>query len=150
MCRYHTWRADALEQSVLEQTKMALEQGSTVLPPATDTSYHSSETARGEKRLEGRFIKALESAAAGIISLEHMRTILGEIDSQRSVLRGEGGAHGSLWEASIQEGGAPVLQKWASLDKETLGHLVHTLVSRVVVSDDSVHVTFVQEESDHD
>ena len=146
MCRYHTWRADALEQSVLEQTKTALDQGSTSLSTATNTSRLSSETARGEKRLEGKFTKALESAAAGTISLEHMRTILEEIDTERSILRREPGAPNSWWEAPAQEDGEPIIQQWASLDKATLGHLVHALVSRVSVADDSAHVTFIQEE----
>ena len=142
MCRYHTWRCEALERVVLEEAREALEQGRVSLLSAGDAaSQRRSEAERKLIGMERQFLKALEATAESIISLGRLRPVLAEMDAQRSAMESSLALQGPGAEALAQGDVALLLKEWDSLDGDTLGYLVRALVSRVSVGDDSAQVT---------
>ena len=141
MCGYHTWRSDALERSVLDRIKDAIEQGRITTPANAPAPQRRSEADRNVKRLERQFIGALEAAAAGLISLDRLRPILEEMDSQRSLLNDNTQSQNPGIEALARGDASVLLQEWDSLGKDVQSYLITSSVSRVSVGDDSVDVT---------
>ena len=141
MCRYHTWRSEVLERRVLDQAKEALENGEAKLHLSEAAFQHMPNAAKSGERLDAQFLKALESAAAGVTSLERLRSILEEVDGQRDVLPWVVSSEGPLAEAIASGDHSSLLQSWDSLDKDTAGRVLRALVSRVEVGDDSVQLT---------
>ena len=141
MCGYHTWRSEDLERNVLEQAKEALESGRARLHPSESAPRWRLDVEKGAKRLDAQFLKALESAAAGITSLERLRSALEEVDAQRDALGGGLSSESPVAKAIASGDPSSLLQSWDSLDKEATGHILRALVSRVSVGDDSVQLT---------
>ena len=139
MCGYHTWRSQALERIVLGQAREALEKGTPLSLPESG-SQRQLDAAKSLKRLEAQFLKTLERAAAGIVSLERLRSAQEEVDAQREVLTGEHPSQSSLADALARGDVSSVLREWDELDTDTLGQIVRALVSRVSVEDDAVQV----------
>jgi site-specific DNA recombinase len=146
MCGYHTWRSEDLEQKVLEQAKEALERGEARLQPFESAPRNRLDVEKNAKRLDAQFLKTLESAAAAIISLEHLRSSLEEVDVQREALSGLHMSEGSVAKALASGDSSSLLQTWDSLDTNTASHVLRALVSRVSVGDDSVQLTLNQGE----
>ena len=144
MCRYHTWRSEALEEYVLEQVRDALESGKTRLQPV---DYQpNAKAAKGVKLLETQFLRTLERAASGAISLKHLRLGLEEIDAQREALKKDSAPHPDLTEAIAGGDASRLLSNWDSLDRDAIGHIIRAMVSRVSVGDDSDHVMLTLKE----
>ncbi|MFH1560359.1 MAG: recombinase family protein [Chloroflexota bacterium] len=141
MCRYHTWRSNDLERRVLDQVKEVLEKGEARLRLSESAPQRRLDAEKNAKRLETQFLKALESAAAGITSLERLRFTLEEVDAQRSTPMGDLSPENPLAEAIASGDPSSLLQSWDSLDKDTVGHMLRALVSRVTVGDDSVQLS---------
>ncbi len=144
VCRYHTWRSEALEEYVLEQVRDALESGKTRLQPV---DYQpNAEAAKSVKRLETQFLRTLERAASGAISLKHLRLGLEEIDAQREALKKDSAPHPDLTDAIASGDASRLLSNWDSLDRDAIGHIVRAMVSWVSVGDDSDHVMLTLKE----
>ena len=144
MCRYHTWRSEALEEYVLEQVRDALESGKTRLQPV---DYQpNAKAAKGVKLLETQFLRTLERAASGAISLKHLRLGLEEIDAQREALKKDSAPHPDLTDAIAGGDASRLLSNWDSLDRDAIGHIIRAMVSRVSVGDDSDHVMLTLKE----
>ena len=144
VCRYHTWRSEALEEYVLEQVRDALESGKTRLQPV---DYQpNAEAAKSVKRLETQFLRTLERVASGAISLKHLRLGLEEIDAQREALKKDSAPHPDLTDAIAGGDTSRLLSNWDSLDRDAIGHIVRAMVSRVSVGDDSDHVMLTLKE----
>ena len=144
MCRYHTWRSEALEEYVLEQVRDALESGKTRLQPV---DYQpNAKAAKGVKLLETQFLRTLERAASGAISLKHIRLGLEEIDAQREALKKDSAPHPDLTDAIAGGDASRLLSNWDSLDRDAIGHIIRAMVSRVSVGDDSDHVMLTMKE----
>ena len=141
MCRYHTWRSEVLERRVLDQAKEALERGEAKLHLSEAAFQHMPNAEKSGERLDAQFLKALESAAAGVTSLERLRSTLEEVDGHRDVLPASVSFGGPLAEAIASGDQSSLLQSWDSLDKDTAGRVLRALVSRVSVGDDSVQLT---------
>ena len=140
MCGYHTWRSDVLEKRVLDHAREALESGDAKLHLSDAAFRRTPNVEKGAERLNSQFLKALESAAAGITSLERLRSTLEEVDDQRNTLMGMVSSEGPLTEAAASGDLSSLLQGWDSLDRDTSGHVLRALVSRVSVGDDSVQL----------
>ncbi len=144
MCRYHTWRSEALEEYVLEKVRDALESGKTRLQPV---DYQpNAKAAKGVKLLETQFLRTLERAASGAISLKHLRLGLEEIDAQREALKKDSAPHPDLTDAIAGGDASRLLSNWDSLDRDAIGHIIRAMVSRVSVGDDSDHVMLTLKE----
>ena len=144
MCRYHTWRSEALEEYVLEQVRDALESGKTRLQPV---DYQpNAKAAKSVKLLETQFLRTLERAASGAISLKHLRLGLEEIDAQREALKKDSAPHPDLTDAIAGGDASRLLSNWDSLDRDAIGHIIRAMVSRVSVGDDSDHVMLTLKE----
>ena len=144
MCRYHTWRSEALEKYVLEQVRDALESGKTRLQPV---DYQpNAKAAKGVKLLETQFLRTLERAASGAISLKHLRLGLEEIDAQREALKKDSAPHSDLTDAIAGGDASRLLGNWDSLDRDAIGHIIRAMVSRVSVGDDSDNVMLTMKE----
>ena len=141
MCHYHTWRADALERRALDRAKEALESGESRLDPPD--RQPNAET--GDRPLSPQFLKALESAAAGITSLGRLRSTIAELDAQRAGPESGLSSPSPLEEALATGDRSSLLQHWDSLDGEGAGRVLRALVSRVSVGDDSVQLSLRQE-----
>ncbi len=143
-CRYHTWRSDSLERDVLGQVKEALERGQARLQ---SVDYQpDAEGARMVKRLEGQFLRTLERAAAGAISLERLRSALEEVDAQRETLKADSAPARDLADAITSGDASRLLSSWDSLDRDALGYIIRATVSQISVGDDSDHVTLTLKE----
>ena len=144
MCRYHTWRSEALEEYVLEEVRDALESGKTRLQPV---DYQpNAKAAKSVKLLETQFLRTLERAASGAISLKHLRLGLEEIDAQREALKKDSAPHPDLTDAIAGGDVSRLLSNWDSLDRDAIGHIIRAMVSRVSVGDDSDHVMLTLKE----
>ena len=144
VCRYHTWRSEALEEYVLEQVRDALESGKARLQPV---DYQpNAEAAKSVKRLETQFLRTLERAASGAISLKHLREALEEIDAQREALKKDSALHPDLADAIAGGDASRLLSNWDSLDRDAIVHIIRAVVSRVSVGDDSDHVMLTLKE----
>ena len=144
MCRYHTWRSEALEEYVLEQVRDALESGKTRLQPV---DYQpNAKAAKSVKLLETQFLRTLERAASGAISLKHLRLGLEEIDAQREALKKDSAPHPDLTDAIAGGDASRLLSNWDSLDRDAIGHIIRAMVSRVSVGDDSDNVMLTLKE----
>ena len=141
MCRYHTWRAEDLERNVLGQAKEALETGEARLHPFESAPRPRLDVEKSVKRLDAQFLKALESAAAGITSLERFRSALEEVDAQRDALGGGLSSESPVAKALASGDSSSLLQSWDSLDKDAAGYVLRALVSRVSVGDDTAQLT---------
>ena len=146
MCRYHTWRSEVLERKVLDQAKVALEKGDAKLLLSTAAFQRMPNGEKNGERLDAQFLKALESAAAGVTSLERLRFAIEEVDDQREALMGRVSSEGPLAEAIASADQSSLLRSWDSLDKDTVGYVLRSLISHVSVSDDSVELTLNSEE----
>ncbi|MDE2861482.1 MAG: recombinase family protein [Chloroflexota bacterium] len=139
-CGYHTWRAGDLEQTVLRETREALERGDLAIDPAAYLALEASSNGDGLQS-DARFMRELESTASGMTSLDRLRSVLAELDEEKA------GAGGSLPEAvrdALESGDATVLlREWDTLEGAAAGRVLRALVSRVDVSDGSVEVTAV-------
>ena len=139
VCRYHTWRSEALEKSVLDQVRDALGSGRARLTPVEHQP--DPEGAKMVKRLEAQFLRVLERASSGAISLGHIRTALEKIDAQREELKEDSAPHPDLADAIANGDASRLLDRWDSLGGDTLGHIVRALVSSISVGDDHVTLT---------
>ena len=146
VCRYRTRRSEALERDVAGQVREALESGRARLRPLDGDAQPSPAEAKGVRRLETQFVRTLERAATGAISLAHVKEALDELDAHRESLKAVSAAGAEL--ADVLAGGdaSGLLRRWDSLDAAALGYLVRALVSRVSVGDDSIQVTLTEEE----
>ena len=140
MCGYHTWRASDLEERVLEQARLALETGSVELL-ADSFHHHDREGDKNDKRLGTHFLRAVESAAAGIITLQHLRSELADIDAERASQHHLLSPESPLAQAIATRNTSVLTDNWDSLDKESLGLVLHGIGTRVVVGNDSVKLT---------
>jgi site-specific DNA recombinase len=146
MCSYHTWRSDILEKMVLSHAKEALESGDAKLHLSEALSRRSNDAEKNVERLNAQFLRAFESAAAGVSSLERLRSTLEDVDAERDTLAGRVLHEGSLLEVMSSGDSSSLLQRWDSLDTDTARHVLRALVSRVSVGDDEVELIFHTEE----
>jgi phage shock protein A len=135
-----------LERKVLDQAKVALEKGDAKLLLSTAAFQRMPNGEKNGERLDAQFLKALESAAAGVTSLERLRFAIEEVDDQREALMGRVSSEGPLAEAIASADQSSLLRSWDSLDKDTVGYVLRSLISHVSVSDDSVELTLNSEE----
>ena len=139
-CGYHTWRAGDLEEAALQATRDGLERGELAIDGGAYLGQ-ASDDADG-LHADARFMRELERTAAGLTSLERLRSVVAELDVARA------GAGGSLPDAvrgALAAGDvAALLEEWDTLEGAAAGRVLRALVSRVVVSDGSVEVTPVQ------
>lgn len=137
-CVYHTWRAGNLEQAALQETRERLESGDF----AIDAAAHQARQASGDGdglHTDPRFMRALESAAAGYTSLEPLRSVVAELDAERA---GAGGDMPDAVRDALAAGDvAALLREWDTLEGEAAGHVLRSLVSRVDVNDGSVEIS---------
>lgn len=141
MCSYHTWRSVALEQHVMAQVKEALESGeATFRDFKPDT--RGADFKRNLKRLDAQFLKALESSAAGITSLEYLNSTLEYVDAQREALRGTLSLDSPILMAVARGDISNLLQSWESLGRHQVSQILGALVSKIYVDDTSVEFTF--------
>lgn len=137
-CGYHTWRAGKLEQAALSATRERLESGDLAIDASTFLAQQAATEGDG-LQTDPRFMRALERAAAGYTSLEPLRTVLEEMDTERA------GAAGELPDAvraALAAGDvAALLREWDTLEGAAAGRVLRALVSRVAVSDGAVEVT---------
>lgn len=140
MCSYHTWRSVKLEHTVMNYIRESLGSGALKLSSLEITPQHNAAFEKESKRLRGQFVKILESTAAGITSIDRLRTTLQEIDSQVNTPKDNVSPSGFLREAIVTGDMSYLLNDWESLDKANNSYLVRALLSRVTVQDDSVEV----------
>lgn len=121
-----------------------MESGKTRLQPV---DYQpNAKAAKGVKLLETQFLRTLERAASGAISLKHLRLGLEEIDAQREALKKDSAPHPDLTEAIAGGDASRLLSNWDSLDRDAIGHIIRAMVSRVSVGDDSDHIMLTMKE----
>ena len=136
-CGYHTWRAGNLEQAVLRETGGALERGELALEGG---AYLSQASDGGDGlQTDARFMRELERAAAGLTSLERLRSVVEELDVERA---GAGGGLPDAVRDALAAGDvAALLREWDTLEGAAAGRVLRALVSRVEVGDGAVEVT---------
>ncbi len=137
-CRYHTWRAGDLEQAALREARDALERGDMAIDAAAYLSQQAREDGGG-LQADSRFMRALESAAAGMTSLDRLRSVLAELDAERSIAGGE--LPVAVSDALAAGDAAALLREWDALEGAAAGIVLRALALRVEVSDTSVQVT---------
>lgn len=146
VCGYRTRRSETLEGEVMGQVRDALASGRARLRPVDSAAQPSPAEAKSVKRLETQFVRTLERAATGAISLAHVKEALDELDAHRESLKAESAAGGELADALAGGDASGLLRTWDSLDAGATGYIVRALVSRVSVGDDSIQVTLTEEE----
>ena len=136
-CSYHTWRAGDLEQAVLRETGGALERGELSI----EGGAYLGQASNGGDGLQtdARFMRELERAAAGLTSLERLRSVLEELDVERA--GAGGGLPDSVRDALAAGDVAALLREWDTLEGAAAGRVLRALVSRVEVGDGAVEVT---------
>ena len=86
------------------------------------------------------FIKTLESAAAGLISLSYMRDAVSSIKKTRQNI-GHTSPDDNILANAINSGNlSNVINSWHTLDSNTLIPLYKGLIEKVTVSDDSIDI----------
>ena len=140
MCDYHTWRSDILEEKVKGQIKEFLITGeANIKMIATEPSFLPSNNAQ-TKYPDSSFIKTLESAAAGLISLSYMRDAVSSIKKTRQNI-GYVSSNDNLLADAINSGNLTnIISSWHALDSSTLIPLFKGLIENVTVSDDSIDI----------
>lgn len=145
MCRYHTWRSQALEQTVVSRAKEALESGGIAVATGPDPRLRLAAE-RTAWRLTSKFAQALEMAAAGTISLAQLRLTQEEVDVQRAVLETDPQRENPMVQAFFKGDSQALLHGWESLEGAALGLVVRGLVQRVSVGDSEIEITLHQQE----
>jgi site-specific DNA recombinase len=141
ICRYHTWRADRLENAVLEHVRDAMSQEYSSLPDIESQSFTNYRAASAEKRLEAKFTRALLNTASGTTSMSYLRDVVYGMDEERSEKR-------EVMDKAIdfpkdytkKEMYKYLLAQWESLGKDVLRSILIVLIASVVVSDNSADV----------
>ena len=86
------------------------------------------------------FIKTLESAAAGLISLSYMRDAVSSIKKTKQNI-GHTSPDDNILANAINSGNlSNVINSWHTLDSNTLIPLYKGLIEKVTVSDDSIDI----------
>ena len=135
MCRYHTWRASVLEDTVLTQLKDILQSG-----PSSDEERDRVPSARvlvektaresRAKNAQRRFIQAAKRAAKGEVSVAALGDYLDGLDKARM----------EASRPAAPTGVAETLGNWDSLDISARRSFLMDRVARIVVKDDVVEV----------
>ena len=137
-CGYHTWRAGELERAAIQEARQALERGELALDAAVPIAQQGSGEVGGN-RPDARFMRALESAAAGLTSLERLRSAIVVLDAERAGARA--GLPAAVQDALAAGDVAALLREWDTLDGAAAARVLRAVVSRVDVGDGSVEVT---------
>lgn len=149
VCSYHTWRADVLEEQVLE----ALAQHLSAFPimedrePATDVRITLRKRLRS---LDGRFQRHLNAAARGSLSLQDLRGAAVALIEETHYLEHRLEAIQRFPDKTTQREAWRLLQRqslrtlqdhWATLTPQERQRYIAELLQRVVVYDDKVELT---------
>ena len=144
LCSYHTWRASDLEGVVFSRVREGL---STTEPLGQEeTPSFQREHSRAERRLQRldrRFVESVRRAAAGTISLSHLRVVLAEIKAQRELTQQRLNTLTDAPEglrATLSEDRRRLLTEWEGLSTEEQRQVLRRLVRRVDVRDEEVDV----------
>jgi len=151
-CQYHTRRAEDLEatvRAILERFDSldALRRWIALHPQAGERASERPQLERRLESLERRFRKSLDQAARGVISLDKLRAVGGELirDSQimkRRLALLEAEAREELAEtereeyllARIRE----IRERWGATTIPAMKSLLQDVIERIVVYDDGV------------
>ena len=144
MCRYHTWRAADLEETVADQLHQQLEhptsQPAGQLVPVHRATAVTREEAQGRNRR--RYLKYLQQAANGAISLRRLRFLLGEL-AATTAEQGWSGDPGptasGLDDASVVQAVLDTAQ-WDGLDYRARRQLLQRWIERIDVGDEEAEV----------
>ena len=143
MCRYHTWRANNLESAVLEHVKDAMTQEYNSLPALQRHSFTNDRLDRAQKKMEAKFIRALQNTAIGNTSMSYLREVVSEMDDEVSKkVVGMREMIDFPKESTKKETYNYILDNWDSLGKDFLRNILIVLISSVIVSDNSADINF--------
>ena len=90
---------------------------------------------------DSRFMRALESAAAGMTSLDRLRSVMEELDAEKADSGGELPA--AVGDALASGDAAALLREWDSLESAATASVLRALALRVDVVDASIEVSQV-------
>ena len=135
VCRYHTWRAEALEERTLGMLKELL---SSDAPEEADRRRSEREgrlREASEQRLTNarrRFLRALRRVAAGEVPTRDLTVHLEELEALKRGVDPD--PHSPPADARL------TLDRWASLDIADRQDFLRLQIDRVVVRDDAVEL----------
>ena len=135
VCRYHTWRAETLEERTLQMLEERL--GS---QPSEDADRRRSEREQRLQEASGqrltnarrRFLRTLRRVAAGEAPTRDLAVYLDEIEALRR--GGDPGHESPPVDARL------TLERWESLDIPDRQEFLRRQIDRVVVGDDAVEL----------
>ncbi len=143
VCRYHTWRANNLENAVLEHVRDAMAQEYNSLPALQSHSFTNDRLDKTQKKLGVQFIRALQNTALGNTSMSYLRDIVAGMDEEISeTVVGMRELIDLPKESTKKETYNYILDKWDSLDKDFLRSILIVLISSVMVTDNSADINF--------
>ncbi len=140
MCEYHTWRSESLEGKIKNQIKDYLTMGR-----AKINVLESYVTSDDKGSLRGRnpdpsFLRTVESAAAGLISLDQLRTAIRQSRQSKENQKEEPLTNSFLMDAIKNDDVSNLLEKWDNLDSNSFTSLLRGLIDRVNVHDESIEI----------
>ena len=144
LCQYHTWRAQDLEEAVVEQVRQQVDRG---LPVPVGEQLPKRRTPEGEdeaeRRRKSRYMKYLRQAADGTISLRRLRFLLGRLATTSPVDRPDSspGSVAPGIEAPPDPQAILVEASWERLDDATRHRILQQWVERVDVADKELRVS---------
>ena len=140
MCDYHTWRSDVLEENIKDQIKEFLLNGkANIKMMATEQTSLSSNNTQTDYP-DPLFIKALESVAAGLISLSYMRDAVSSMKKTRQNIAHDSSDDNLLSNAINSGNLSNIINNWHALHPNTLTLFFNGLIEKATVSDDSVDI----------
>jgi len=126
-CQFHTWRADDLENAVVERLRQEISWSNTPLDQSQDSPRYSNEGPDAGERLDvGRggwsgtgtsrqgFMRYMKQAADGVISLDQLLSYLNRSsDTEHGNVLAEAPGNGSIeWEAMSFAAKRSALRYW--------------------------------------
>ena len=135
VCRYHTWRAEALEERTLRMLgELLSSEGSADADRRRSEREERLREASGQRLTNARrrFLRALRRVAAGEAPTRDLAVHLDEIEALRR--RGDPGQESPPVDARL------TLERWESLDISGRQEFLRRQIDRVVVGDDAVEL----------
>ena len=148
MCRYHTWRAADLEATVASQLRQHIEHPAGQAPSQLGPVHRPTAATREEaqERKRRRYLKYLQQAADGAISLRRLRFLLGELAATTSEQEWSGDPDSAASDTDDPTGTQAILDttRWDGLDYRARRQLLQRWIERIDVGDEEAEVRLRQ------
>jgi len=146
MCEYHTWKSEMLEGKIKNQIKDYLAIGQAKINVLGSYLTIDDKWNLTGENPDPSFLRTLESAASGLMSLDQLRTAVRQSRQSKENQKTEPLTNGLLMNAIKNDDVSTLLKKWDDLDSTSFTLLLKGLIDRVNVNDDYIEIILQDKE----